>query len=374
MLRCEDFARICMEHDLTFFTGVPDSTFKSWMNFLQRQSDLTNILAVNECEAVAICTGCHLSTGKIGVLYMQNSGLAKSVDPLTSLCNPEVYSIPLLLMIGWRGEPGKKDAYQHHKMGCITLPLLELLAIPYEILPANIKGVEKTLKRAKDYMEKNSNPFSIVIRRGVFEEDRYGPKKNLKEMTREEAIKIIMECLDGDEIVISNTGKTSRELFEYRTTKKQGYQKDFYNIGAMGCTQSIALGIVLQKRDKKIFVLDGDGSVLMEMGALATIGHYSPENFHHIVFDNQAHDSTGGQPTCSDTVQFDRVALACNYKYAKVVEKKMALIKAIRECKREKGPSMLVVKVEKGAREDLGRPPKTPVEYKKNLMDYLGGS
>ncbi|UCH72471.1 MAG: phosphonopyruvate decarboxylase [Thermoplasmatales archaeon] len=318
MIKCQDFFNLCKKYNFTFFSGVPDSTFKSWMSFLEKNDKiLTNIVTVNECEAVAVCAGFHLATGNIGVVYLQNSGFGKTVNPLTSLCDPAVYSIPILLMIGWRGEPGVKDAYQHHKMGPMTIPLLKDLEIPYEIIPDDINDLDKTLKNAKDFMNEHKKPFALVIRKNVFEKLEDEIEVDSEKPSREDAIKTIINNLDGNEIIVSTTGKTSRELFENRV---ENHSKDFYNIGAMGCAQSIALGIALNKKDKKVFVLDGDGSILMQMGALATTGHYCPNNFYHIVFDNQAHDSTGGQPTCSDTVRFKKVAEACNYKSAIVVK------------------------------------------------------
>ena len=370
MIKCEDFFNLCKKYNFTFFSGVPDSTFKSWMSFLEKNDDLlTNIVTVNECEAVAVCTGYHLSTVEIGVLYLQNSGFGKTVNPLTSLCDPVVYSIPILLMIGWRGEPGTKDAYQHHKMGPMTLPLLEILEIPYEIISEDISELDKTLKKAKEYMKKNNKPYAIVIRKNIFEK-LVDKKEENNKPSREEALKTILKNLDGDEIIVSTTGKTSRELFENRINKDE-CSHDFYNIGAMGCAQSIALGIALNKKNKKIFVFDGDGSILMQMGALATTGHYCPENFYHIIFDNQSHDSTGGQPTCSDTVNFDKIAQGCNYKFFQIVKDLDSLTKAIKSLKVKKGPSMLIIKVKKGARKDLGRPSIPPKEHKERFMKYL---
>jgi len=373
MISCKDFSSICRNNDFTFFTGVPDSTFKSWINFLNYDnSNIINVPAVNECEAISICAGYYLSTKKIGIVYMQNSGLAKSVDPLTSLCNKEVYSIPILLIIGWRGEPKKLDAFQHYKMGQITLPLLRLLKIPFKILTSNLTKVNKVIKNAKEYMEKNKQPFAIIVKKGLFEEAEVKTINNEILMTREEAILSILKCLHNKEIIISNTGKTSRELFEYRRLQKQGSKYDFYNVGAMGCAQSIALGIAIGRKDRKVIVLDGDGSLLMDMGPIATKGYCLPKNFYHIVIDNQSYDSTGGQPTISKIVNFDKVALACNYRHAYVVKEKNALIKAIKDFKNKNGPFMLVIKVKKGSRSNLGRITKKLKELKESFMNNLG--
>lgn len=373
MISCEKLFEVFRKNGLLFFTGVPDSTFKDWMNFLadMHGERLTNVVACNECEATAIAAGYHLATGRIGVVYMQNSGEGKTVNPLTSLCDSEVYSIPVLLMIGWRGEPGTKDEPQHKKMGRLMIPLLDTLEIPYKILPQNIEEAEKVIKEMKKLAEEKKRPVAIIIKTNTLEE--YESKKKLKtnyEMKREDAIKVIVDNLDGSEAIVSTTGKTSRELFEYRVARKET-PRDFYTVGSMGCSASIALGIALQKPEKKIFVFDGDGAVLMQMGALSTIGHYKPKNLYHIIFDNESHDSTGGQPTNSDTVNFEQVALACGYKAAKKVEKREDLIKAITELNQSEGPSIIIVKVNKGARKDLGRPTTTPIENKESFIEKL---
>ncbi|UCH72495.1 MAG: phosphonopyruvate decarboxylase [Thermoplasmatales archaeon] len=371
MIKCNDFFNLCKKYNFTFFSGVPDSTFKSWMSFLEKNNEkIKNIVTVNECEAVAVCSGYHLSTGKIAVLYMQNSGLGKVVNPITSLCDQAIYSIPILLMIGWRGEPDTKDAYQLRKMGPITLKLLDLLDIPYKIISTDAKELEDILKIAKEYMEKNSRSFALIIRKNIFEKLEEEFENGNDKISREEALKTILKNLDGDEVIVSTTGKISRELFENRT-KKDECSHDFYNIGAMGCAQSIALGISLQKKNKKVFVFDGDGSVLMQMGALATIGYHSPKNFYHIIFDNQSHDSTGGQPTYSDAVYLDEIAKACNYKNFEVVRDKSSLEKMIKKLKKNEGPFMLVIKVKKGARKNLGRPTMPPKKHKERFMKYI---
>jgi len=363
---------IFRKNGLTFFCGVPDSTFKDWMKFLADGRGPENIVTVNECEAVALCAGYHLGTGKIGVAYMQNAGEGHTVNPIASLCDPEVYSIPLLLMIGWRGEPGKPDEPQHRKMGKITLPLLDVLGIPYSVLEDDPRKIERELGKAVDYMKKKNAPYAIVIRKGLVQE--YGQKKEAVqscEMLREDAIKAIVDSLKPEDVVVSTTGKTSRELFEYRDCKKQGHQRDFYTVGSMGCAAPIALGIAMQNKRKRVFIFDGDGAVLMHMGTLATIGHYAPKNLYHIVFDNESHESTGGQPTVSPTVDFAKVALACGYKKAHEVKAENELEMKFKDMIKHDGPSMLVVKVRKGSRPDLGRPTTTPIENKSALMKFL---
>jgi phosphonopyruvate decarboxylase len=371
MISCENLSEIFKNNDLTFFTGIPDSTFKDWMNFLADGNGLTNRITCNECEAIAVASGYHLATGKTAVVYMQNSGLGKCVNPLTSLVSNEVYGIPVILMIGWRGMPGEEDEPQHKMMGRIMESQLKTLEIPYEILSDNIEGAREIIKRAKETSEKNNYASAIIIKKKTLE--RYISEKiheKNHQMSRENAIEIIMDNLTGNEIIFSTTGKTSRELFEYRTARRKN-PKDFLTVGSMGCSASIALEVALQKPDKKIYCFDGDGSVLMQMGALSTIGSYKPRNFTHIIFDNEAHDSTGGQPTNSPNVNFEQVAKACGYINTKTVKTKTELENSVNEIKKIDGPNMIVVKVNKGARKELGRPTKMPSENKKDFMGLL---
>jgi phosphonopyruvate decarboxylase len=372
-MKCEDLWEIFKKENITFFSGVPDSTFKDWMKLLNDKHGigLTNIIACNECEAIATITGHHLATKNIGVAYMQNSGLGKTINPLTSLCDKEVYSIPLILMVGWRGKPGEKDEPQHKKMGEITLSLLDILNIPYRILPKDVSKAKDIIIEMKNKTLETNSPVALIISKGIFEEYQF--EKDIKtnyEMNREEAIKIITNELNEKDIIISTTGKTSRELFEHRIEKKE-LPRDFYTVGSMGCSASIANGIALQKPGKNIFIFDGDGAIIMQMGSLATIGSYKSKNLYHIIFDNSSYDSTGGQPSNSSHLSFEEIALSCGYKATQTIKTKEELVYSIRKLKEKKGPQLLVIKVNKGARKDLGRPTTTPIENKKTFMDFL---
>jgi len=366
MLPPNELYEFLKQEDLTFFTGVPDSTFKEFISILGDNQ----IRACNECEALAIASGYHLATGKIGIVYMQNSGFGKTINPITSLADKEVYSIPLILMIGWRGEPDKTDEPQHKKMGRITLPLLDKLEIPYRILPDNLEEAKETIKLIKQEAIKTQAPVAIVIKKGTFEKKEKGVIEETNEIGKEEAIKLICENIDSKDIIISTTGKTSRELFEYRIHNNEK-TRDFYTVGSMGCSASIALGIALQKSQKNVFVFDGDGAVIMQMGSLSTIGHYKPNNLTHIIFDNQTYDSTGGQKTVSSTVDFEKIALACGYKTTKKVSKIEELQSIIDDLKNFEKPSLILIKVKKGSRKNLGRPTKTPLENKKEFMEFI---
>ncbi len=368
----QEIWEILKENNFTFFTGVPDSTFKSWMSFLDDMhgKDLQNIIASNECEALSIASGYHLATKNYGTVYMQNSGLGKTVNPITSLADPEVYSIPMLLLIGWRGEPGKKDEPQHKKMGRITIPLLDTLEIPHEIFPANKTDFESLIPKIKQHFEEKNSPFALIVKKGTLEPYKSIKKSNLNfEMNREQALNIIVDNLKNDEVIVSTTGKTSRELFEARMRRKED-PRDFYTVGSMGCASAIGLGIALNSKAKTI-IFDGDGALIMQMGSLATISHYQPSNLYHILFDNNAHDSTGGQPTVSNTVNFKEVFLGNGYKAVYESSTEQDLKIKLNTLLSNSGPSVLIVKVNKGARENLGRPTTSPIENKKTFMKRI---
>ena len=310
MITPEKFYKALNENSITFFAGVPDSLLKSFCAYLSDHTSLEkNIITANEGGAVALAAGHYLATGQPGLVYMQNSGLGNAVNPLTSLADEKVYSIPLLLLIGWRAEPGVKDEPQHAKMGEITLKMLETLKIPYRVLGDNF---EKTIREAKDYMIKNSAPFAIVVKKDTFES--YPPARlslavdNSGLLSREEAIKTIVPLLEDDNVIVSTTGMASRELFELRERNKQGHERDFLTVGSMGHASQIALGIALEKPSQPVYCFDGDGAVIMHMGHLAIIGQVKPENFRHIVFNNLVHDSVGGQPTAARNISFAKIS------------------------------------------------------------------
>ncbi|MBN4049056.1 phosphonopyruvate decarboxylase [archaeon AH-315-M20] len=370
MISCEKLFETFKKNNLLFFTGVPDSLLKDFCAYVTDNTPKEkNIITSNEGNAIALAAGHYLATGKFGLVYMQNSGLGNTTSPLTSLADSEVYSIPMLLLIGWRGEPGVKDEPQHVKMGKVTLSLLDNLNIPYKILNDNYENI---IKEAKRYMEKNKSPFAIVVKKGTFEKYTLKNKKETNyELNREEAIKIIVPLLDEKDIIVSTTGKTSRELFELREENKQGHEKDFLTVGSMGHSSSIALGIALQKPGRIVYCFDGDGALIMHMGSLSSIGQQKPKNFRHIVFNNFAHDSVGGQPTAAWNIDIPKIAKANGYVDAFSVETKEEIIDYVKKIKEMGGPVLLEVKVNKGSRKDLGRPTTTPIENKEGFMQFL---
>jgi phosphonopyruvate decarboxylase len=361
------------DNRIEFFVGVPDSSLKNFTSYIADSvSKEKNIIAANEGACIGIASGYHLATGKTPFVYMQNSGIGNAINPLLSLADEKVYQIPIILMIGWRGEPGVKDEPQHLKQGEITLNLLECMGIPYVILDADekiaIKQTSKIIKAAKE----KSTPHVIVARPSVFEKYKLKTKiPSNYNMSRETALKLVINSLDDKDIIVSTTGKLSRELFEYREELKQTHEKDFLTVGSMGHSSAIALGIALQKKERKVFCLDGDGSILMHTGTLATIGTLAPKNFFHIIFNNGAHESVGGQPTVGFEVDFTEVASGYQYKNVISVDTKEKLSNVLNKVNDTSGPFLLEIKVGINSREDLGRPTISPVDNKQNFTKNL---
>lgn len=366
---------LCVENKIDFFTGVPDSLMKDFCAAIEDSATKDrHVISANEGNAIALASGYHLATGKIGLVYMQNSGLGNAINPLTSLADEKVYSIPMLLVIGWRGEDGVPDEPQHKKQGLVTLSLLENLSIPYKILSKNEENIESMISDlSKSIFEKNI-PHAIVVREGVFEKynrNNTAPDTEKKLLTREEALEIVLEKISKDGVVVSTTGKLSRELFELREKRGEGHGNDFLTVGSMGHSSSIALGIALAKPENKIFCLDGDGASIMHLGSLAVIGQYRPENLTHILFNNGAHDSVGGQPTASSVMDFVKIAEASNYNFAVKAFSKEDIIESMDKVNKIPGPNFIEIEIRSGARGDLGRPTRTPLENKQDFMEFL---
>ena len=373
MIRTDNFYKWLKENGIDFFTGVPDSLLKDICAYITDNTPKrNNIIAANEGNAVALAAGYHLATGKLPLVYMQNSGMGNTVNPLLSLTDEQVYSIPVLLMIGWRGEPGIKDEPQHKKQGMVTLDLLEAMQIPYYVLGDDEKEAKKQVAEAANKAKETSAPVALVVKKGTFE--KYTIKEKIETdypLKREEAIKKIVSYLDQSDVIVSTTGKTSRELFEIREANGQPHFTDFLTVGSMGHTSQIALGIALQKPDRKVVCIDGDGAVLMHMGGMAIIGSQQPDNYLHIVINNGAHESVGGQPTVGFSVDLPAIAKACNYKSAVRVKTADELEQALKNIKPGTSPALIEVLVKVGSRADLGRPTIKPVDNKKNFMKNL---
>jgi len=357
-------------HNITFFTGVPDSQLKALCDYLNTEQPQNNITAANEGNALALAAGYHMATGKIACVYLQNSGLGNIINPLASLTNDKVYAIPALLVIGWRGEPGVHDEPQHIFQGEVTLPLLETMNIPYFILTKETTEDElrNLLQEAVLHFE-NGKQCAIIVKKGslTYPETLYQNSNSLK---REEAIEAIVTSA-GEDIIVSTTGKTSRELFEIRERNQLSHAYDFLTVGSMGHSSSIALGIALNKPEKTVWCVDGDGAVLMHMGSMAVIGAKKPENLIHVVINNGSHESVGGMPTVADTVNLPEIATACNYSSVFSVSSKEELEEVLLSLAEQLKPVFIEVKSAIGSRSDLGRPTTTPVENKTALMAYL---
>jgi phosphonopyruvate decarboxylase len=373
VLDAKDTFELLKTNGVTFFTGVPDSLLKDFCAYVTDNSSADDhIISANEGGAIALAVGHYLSTREPALVYMQNSGFGNTLNPLLSLADPEVYSIPMLLMIGWRGEPGKKDEPQHVKQGRITLQLLEALEIPYRVLDASLEAAKRTVREACEVMRDKSCPYALVVQEGTFEPYTLkGEVKTAYPYNIEQAIQTIIDRLSPDDVIISTTGKTSREVFEYREALGQGHKSDFLTVGSMGHCSQIALGVALRRPDRNIYCLDGDGAVIMHMGGLALVGTQAPKNFKHIVINNGAHDSVGGQPTVGFDIDFAAIAKACGYKLAMKAETPEEINEAVSAVKASDGPSFLEIRVNKGARKDLGRPTTTPIENRDSLMALL---
>ncbi|RJP81615.1 MAG: phosphonopyruvate decarboxylase [Desulfobacteraceae bacterium] len=356
------------QHGIELFTGVPDSLLKHFCAYLEDHCAINqHVITANEGNAVALAAGYHLSTGRVAAVYMQNSGLGNAVNPLISLTAPEVYNIPLLLIIGWRGEPGVKDEPQHIRQGRITPGQLELMEIPYSVLDADSDS-HQVLDSIFDRIKNTNAPAALLVRKGTFTPYKSIQKQNLlSTLSREDALTRILTLAGENALVISTTGKTSREVFEIRARLGQP-QRDFLTVGSMGHTASIALGVALGNRQKQIICIDGDGSALMHLGSLPVIGKLNPENLIYILLNNAAHESVGGQPTAADRFDFAAMAKACDFKY-RMAETTRHLEDCWSDIRQIPGPHMIEVRIRTGSRDDLGRPSRTPKENKKAFME-----
>jgi len=365
-----DTLRAC---GIVFFTGVPDSLLKNICAYISDNlDDKHNIIAANEGGAVGISAGYHLATGKIGCVYMQNSGEGNIINPLASLTDKDVYNIPILLLIGWRGRPGVHDEPQHVKQGKVTTGLLNTMGIDYAVLSKDEDLAGKQIIKAVEFMKATNEVYAIVIEKDTFEPYTLQNvmKKDLQ-LSREEAIHTVVEALDDKNVIISTTGMISRELFEYRTAKGESHERDFLTVGSMGHASQIALGIAFEKPDFRIWVFDGDGAAIMHMGGMAIVASKAPKNYIHVVFNNGAHDSVGGQPTVGFDIDLCAIAKAVGYKSTFSTDNKSDLSLILNKVKDLEGPILIQACVKKGNRKNLGRPTMTPIQNKEALMKFL---
>ncbi len=357
-----------------FYTGVPDSQLKALCNCLMNTYGIDkkhHIIAANEGNCTAIAAGYHLATGRVPVVYMQNSGEGNIINPLASLLNDKVYAIPMIFVIGWRGEPGIHDEPQHIYQGEVTVKLMEDMDVRTFII-----GKDTTDEEVSAAMENfrkvlaQGKQAAFIVRKGALKYDKPVEYKNDNTMLREEIIQHIADAAGVDPIV-STTGKASRELFETRTAREQSHKYDFLTVGSMGHSSSIALGVAINKPDKRVWCIDGDGAVLMHMGAMAVVGANAPENLIHVVINNGAHETVGGMPTVAAGIDLVAIAKACGYPNAVSVDSFEALDRELEAAKSRHQLSLIEVKCSIGARDDLGRPTTTALENKVNFMKFL---
>lgn len=370
MIDSQQFVYHLQKQGLDFYVGVPDSLLKDFCAYVDDNSqDKRHIITANEGNAVAMAAGYHMATGKSAVVYLQNSGLGNTINPITSIADKEVYQIPMLLIIGWRGEPGIKDEPQHVKQGRITPAQLDLLEIPYKVVDSG-SSPEDLACWVKENLDITSAPVALLIKKDVFATYKSRSKPRIiSSLQREQALNVLLD-LAKDAAIVSTTGKTSREVFELRRVKQQ-LQRDFLTVGGMGHTASIALGVALGKPQTRVVCLDGDGSLLMHLGALPIIGAAKPTNLIHVLLNNGSHESVGGQPTVADRVDFQSLALACGYSAYSVASTVSELTTAWNHLANQSGPSFLEVRILSGSREDLGRPTSSPEQNKQAFMQWL---
>lgn len=372
IMNIEIFLKI-IKNKKTFFTGVPDSLLKPLCDYIYNTHGISedNIVCANEGNCVALAAGHYLATGSVPVVYLQNSGIGNIINPYVSLLNEKVYGIPCIFVIGWRGEPGVHDEPQHIFQGERTLRFLEDADIATFVIDKCT--TEKELQtKVQDFslLLESGKSVAFLVRKGALEYEKGSEFFHYEGLNREDAIARIVAA-SGEDVIVSTTGKTSRELFEIRKTNKQAHKYDFLTVGSMGHSSSIALGIALRKPRTKVWCIDGDGAVMMHMGAMAVIGANSPNNLIHVVINNRAHESVGGMPTVADKIDFVKIAQACGYARTATVERLNALDAVLYDAKQSNELYFIEIKAAVGSRPDLGRPTSTPQENKKEFMKYL---
>lgn len=374
-MKAEVFANQLKNLGIESLIGVPDSTLKQFCDYINTdgKNEFQHYVPANEGAAVGIAVGVFLATGKPACIYMQNSGIGNTVNPVTSLANAEVYDIPMLFLVGWRGEPGFHDEPQHKFMGRITETIFDTLEIEHTVISKETteKELVAVLKTASEKLAANKQ-FAIIVKKGTFEERHGGTYQNKYPLIREDAIAAILKNLDPPDVVVSTTGKISREVYEQADIVNGQHQQEFLTVGGMGHASMIALGIADHMNNKRVYCIDGDGAVLMQMGCLAVIGTRKPKNLIHICINNNAHESVGGMPTGAAGMSYAGVAKACGYSRVYSVSSLNELNNALKDVKMTTETTFLEVKVALASRADLGRPKESAVENKNNFMKYHG--
>ena len=361
-----------------FLAGVPDSLLKDFCAYVDAVlPPESHVIAANEGTAVGLAAGHHLATGGLPMVYLQNSGLGNAVNPLLSLADPEVYAIPMIVLVGWRGAPGVKDEPQHLKQGRVTPAMLEAMEIPYKMLEGDPKAAAEAASWAAETARATSAPVVLLVHKGAFgkAEEKRPPRAMPESMlAREAAILLVTAALPAGATIVATTGMISRELYDSRVALGQDRSSDFLTVGSMGHASQIALGIARAKPDAKVVCLDGDGAALMHLGGMATVGTSEVGDLLHIVLNNGAHDSVGGQPTVAQQISLTAIATACGYDVvAGPLEDEADIRAEVARLAQVPGRRFLEVRVRPGSRADLGRPKESPAENKAHFIARLRG-
>ena len=372
-LSCQGFYDALITRKVSFFAGVPDSLLKDICAYITANAPVErHVITANEGSAISLASGHYFATGAVPLVYLQNSGLGNIVNPVTSLADPDVYQVPMLVMIGWRGEPGKKDEPQHMKMGRCTTPLLDAIEVPHRVIPSDPDAVAGVLDEAIELATSRKGPVALVVPKGTFDTFKLsGDETSPYPLSRERAIEVFCDHVPSDAVTVGATGKPSRELFFARRRKEQPQDADFLTVGAMGHCSQIALGIAMEQPERPTVCLDGDGSVIMHMGGLATIGARKPSNYFHVILNNAAHDSVGGQPTVGFDIDFRAIAEGCGYRKTWLATTEDELSAMLPDFFGAQGPVLLEIRIKTGARADLKRPDTTTQQRTVSFMKTL---
>ncbi len=373
MISPEIFFNALVKNGIIKYSGVPDSLLKHFCAYVSDNSKQGNhLITANEGSAISLAAGQYVISGDPSLVYMQNSGFGNALNPLLSLADPLVYGVPMIVMVGWRGEPGLKDEPQHIKQGAIMESLLDACNIPYYILDSSEENVFEFIDRVTQHAKAKKCPVVILVRKNTF--SPYKLKSaidEISEISREAAIEEIVNISDDSDVFVSTTGMASRELFEIRENRGEKHNKDFLTVGSMGHASMIAFGLSLSFKGGNIFCIDGDGASLMHLGNMTTIGQSGSANLIHIVLNNGAHDSVGGQPTCANEISLIDIAIGSGYKSVISLSQQECIGLELKKLKNSSGPHFVEIKIKKGARSDLGRPTSSPIKNIGDLMDFL---
>lgn len=371
MLSPEYLLESFLAEGVNMVTGVPDSLLAPFCSCLiDRLDRKQHVVAANEGNAVALALGHFLGTGRPALVYMQNSGIGNAVNPLLSLADREVYAVPMVLVIGWRGKPGQRDEPQHVKQGRVLPDLLEAMEIPWFALDAKSEDLAEVVSKSCKLTMQLGQPVAILVSPETFSPYQSIQNRRSEEpsLSREKALHAVMAGLPTNSLVVATTGKISRELYEYRAATENINSLDFLTVGGMGHASSIAMGLAASQVGRRVVCLDGDGAALMHMGAMAIIGQSGLSNLIHVVLNNGAHDSVGGQPTVGWALDWVAIARSCGYRKAVQVSEIENILETVRSFLHGDGPVFLEILVKRGARSELGRPKESPLENLKLLM------